>query len=177
LRHPKAKLVHRLPAIVQELEWRAGSPFRTKTQGADPVLEAVLRFYNGQLCQIVTTYVRDTTYDRDKVDGMTEADMVDAISATYGAATRPSAQIAYHSYYGETAPVIARWEDAEYSCHLIRTGDQTSWSLKRLDALAQAAITEAGRLDVIEAPQRAIDLQKKEALEKARALSISNFRP
>jgi hypothetical protein len=54
---------------------------------------------------------------------------------------------------------------------------------KPLDALAQAAIAEAVRLEAQEAPQREIKEQKKRdddehlALEKARAVNKPNFRP
>jgi hypothetical protein len=54
---------------------------------------------------------------------------------------------------------------------------------KQVDALAQAAIAEAIRLDDQEAPQREIERQKKEgeetraAQEKARPANKENFRP
>ena len=177
----EAKLVHQRPALIQELNWRPGAPYQSVTDRADPVRESLLRFYNGELFQIVTTY------DRQNVEGMTEADMVEAISRTYGTATKPAVEIPYHSNYGDTASVIARWEDPEYSCSLVRTGDRTSYALllsvKRLDSLAQAAIMEARRLDALEAPQRAIDLQKEQeakrrlALDEARSVNLPNFRP
>jgi hypothetical protein len=177
-----ARLVHQRPALIQELEWRPGSPYHADAKRVDPVREGLLRFYNGELFQIITTY------DRQKIEGMTEADMVEAISLAYGTATKPAVEIAYHSNYGEVAPVIARWENSEYSYDLIRTGDQAGFalilSLKRLDVLAQAVIVEAGRLDALEeAPQRAIDLQKKQeaanrlVLDKARSVNEPNFRP
>lgn len=176
----EARVVHQRPALIQEIEWlprySSGSPFQ-----ADPVKEASLCFYNGELFRIVVTY------DRHKVEGMTASDMIQAISATYGIATRPTAEIAYHSNYGEGVPVIARWEDSEYAYNLVRTGDQSSFALilysKRLDALAQAAIVEAVRLDAQEAPQREIERQNKQeadaqlVLDKARSVNKPNFRP
>ena len=117
----------------------------------------------------------------------TEAGMVEAISLTYGVATKPAVEVAYHSNYGEDTPVLARWEDAEYSHSLVRTGDHASFalimSLKRLEALARSAIAEAGRLDSLEAPQRALDLEKRQqadtrtVLDKARSVNAPNFRP
>ena len=56
-------------------------------------------------------------------------------------------------------------------------------SNKRLNALAQAAIVEAVRLDAIEAPQRQINLQKLQdandriELDRARSENRPNFRP
>jgi hypothetical protein len=177
----EVRLVHQRPAVVQELEWRPRSPFQADPVKADPVQDGLLRFYNGELFQIVITY------HRHKVEGMTPDDMIAAISLTYGAATRPTAEIAYHSHYGDVAPVIARWEDSQYSYNLVRTGDRTSFAMvlysKRVYALAQAAIVEAVRLEELEAPQRAADLQKKQEaesrlmLEKTRSVNISNFRP
>ena len=175
-----ARVVHQRPALIQELDWRPGFPYQASAGKADPLQEGLFRFYNGELFQIVTTY------DRKKVEGMTEMDMVEAISLTYGTATKPAVEIAYHSNYGEVAPVIARWEDSEYSYSLVRTGNQSSFamimSLKRLDALALEAIAEAGRLDTLEAPQNAIDLQTKQdadsrlMLDKARSANMPNFR-
>ncbi len=175
------KFVHQRPAVIQELEWRPRFSYKANAKDVDPVRDSLLRFYNGKLFQIVTTY------DRDKVRGMTEADIVDAVSRTYGTATKPAVEIPYRSHYGEAASVLARWEDPEYLHDLIRTGDQSSFALilsdKRLNALAQEAIVEAIRLDAIEAPQRQINLQKQQdandrlELDKARSENRPNFRP
>jgi hypothetical protein len=176
----EVRLVHRRPALIQEMEWlprnSSGSPFQ-----ADPVKQGLLCFYNGELFRIVVTY------DRYKVEGMTASDMIQAISATYGIATRPATQIPYHSIYGEVAQVIARWEDTEYSYNLVESGDRSSFALilysKRLQTLAEAAIVEAVRLDAQEAPQREIEKQKKRdeeerlVQEKARSVNKPNFRP
>ena len=175
------RVIHQRPALIQELDWRPVSLYQMDTKKVDPVRDGLLRFYNGELFQIITTY------DRQKVEGMTEADMVEAISLTYGVATKPAVEVAYHSNYGEDTPVLARWEDAEYSHSLVRTGDRASFalimSLKRLEALARSAIAEAGRLDSLEAPQRALDLEKRQqadtrtVLDKARSVNVPNFRP
>jgi hypothetical protein len=177
----EVKTAHERPALIQEMEWRPRSPVLADPVKADPVQDGLLCFYNGELFRIIVTY------DRSKVEGMTTEDMVEAISLTYGAATKPSAEIAYHSNYGEVAAVLARWEDAEYSYDLVRTGNRSSFAMvlysKRLDALAQAAIVEAVRLDAKEAPQREVENQKRRAeeerlvLEKARSANKPNFRP
>jgi hypothetical protein len=175
-----ARFVHQRPAVIQEMEWQP-RPAAANPSKADPVQDGLLRFFNGELFQIVVTY------DRYKIEGMTAEDMVEAVSRTYGAATRPEAEIAYHSNYAEVAPVIARWAGAEYSYDLVRTGDQASFALvlysKRLNALAQASIVEAVRLEAQEAPQREIEQQKKRGeeerrvLDKARSVNLPNFRP
>jgi hypothetical protein len=175
-----AAVVHQRPAVIQEIQWQPQSPVLTDPLKADPMKEGLLYFYNGDLFRIVVTY------DRYRIEGMTAEDMIEGISATYGTATRPNAQIAYHTNYGEVAPVVARWEDSEYSYNLVRTGDRSSFAMilysKRLDALAQTAIVEAARLDAQEAPRRAVDKEKKREdderiiLEKARSLNKPNFR-
>lgn len=176
----EARTVHHRPALIQEMDYRYGSLSAALTQ-VDPIRDAACWFFNGDLYRIVVTY------DRFKIEGMTAEDLVQGVSAIYGTATRPSVEIAYHSTYGEMAPVIARWEDSQYEYNLVRSGDQTSFALilysKRLDALAQAAISEAARLDALEAPQRELEQQRKRDdeqrlfLEKARSTNKANFRP
>jgi hypothetical protein len=175
------KTVHQRPALIQELEWQPRFGGSTDPLKGDPVKEGLLSFLDGSLFRIVVTY------DRYKVEGLTTDDMIAAISTTYGPATKPGGEIAYRSYYGDTAAVLARWEDADYSYNLVRTGDRASFALilfsKKLDALAGTAIAEAVRLDAQEAPQREIDKQKKQAaedqlvLDKARSANKPNFRP
>lgn len=174
----EARQVHQRPALIQEMDWQ---PAQLDPKKEDPVKDGLLCFFNGDLFRIVITY------DRYKIEGMTAADIIEGISATYGTATKPTAEIAYHSIYGETAPVIARWEDTDYSYNLVRTGDRSSFAMilysKRLDTLAQAAIVESTRLDKEEAPQRDLDKQKKRdeeerlVREKARSVNKPNFRP
>ena len=174
-----ARLVYQRPAVIQELEWQP-SVVRN-SRNTDPIRDGLLCFYKSELFRIVVTY------DRDRVEGMTPDDMIVAISATYGIATRPKAEIAYHSNYAEVAPVLARWEDARYSYNLVRSGYGDSFAMvmysKRLDALATAAITEAARLYATEAPERAIEATRKQqqddrlALDKARQVNAPNFRP
>jgi len=176
-----AKLIQRRPALIQELEWQPRRSVLSNAADADPVKQGVLYFCNDGLFRIIVTY------DRYRVEGMTAEDMIEGISAAYGPAARPAAEIVFHSNYAEAAKVLARWEDPEYSYNLVRTGDQSSFAMvlysKRLDALAQAAIVEAARLDAQEAPQRELARQKDQAetdrliLEKARSENKPNFRP
>jgi hypothetical protein len=182
----EARLVHQRPAITQEIDWRpdsvvAGDRETGSEVKPDSIREATLSFFNGELFRIVVTY------DRYRVEGLTADDIIQSIGEFSGPATKPAAQIAYHSIYGETAPVLARWEDAEYSWNLIQTGDRASFALilysKSVDAMAVAAEKEAVRLDAEEAPQReAAKQQKRDAdvlalQEKARSINLRAFRP
>jgi len=175
-----ATTVHQQPALIQSLDFQPNL-FHASVGKSDPVSEITLTFYDGELARMAVVY------DRYKVDGMTADDMIQALSAVYGTATKPKAEIAYHSYYAETAPVVARWEDSEYSYNLIRSDDRSSFALilysKRLDALAATANVEAVRLEALAAPQREADRAKKQAddlqalEQKSRQSNIASFRP
>jgi hypothetical protein len=178
-----ARLIHQRPAVIQELDWRPSISSSSAPQ-ADPVKEVLLTFYNGALFRMVVNY------DRYRTEGLTDADMVEAISAQYGTASRPDTKVVLFStyqVYDDSEKVIARWENSQYSYNLFRSSYQPTFGMlifsKRLDALAQTAIAEALRLDEQEAPQRQIELQKKldevtrAAQEKARLANKPNFRP
>lgn len=171
-----AKLVHQRPALIEELEWLPQSPTPT-----DPVKSALLYFFNGELSRIVVAY------HSPKIEGLAAEDMIEGISKTYGTVTRPTAEIAFASPYSETTPVLARWEDSEYSYDLVRASERSPFVMilysKRVDALAQKAIVEALRLDKEEAPQRESERQTKREqaerlkLEESRSVNKPNFRP
>jgi hypothetical protein len=178
----EAKLIHQRPAVIQELEWRPQNSL-TSSPVTDPVKEVLFSFYNGELFRILVAY------DQYKTEGLTDQDMVDSISARYGTGTRPDAKIILFSsfyVYNDTEKVVARWEDSQSSFNLFRSSYQPAYGMlifsKPLDALAQAAIVKAIRLDEQEAPQQEIDRQKKEdaenraAAEKARPANKANFR-
>jgi hypothetical protein len=172
-----AKAIHERPAVIQELEWR--NPLRDFSQRSDSVGNILFRFYNGELYRLVVTY------DRERTEGMTAEDIVEAVSAKYGVANRLTAEIILSSTRlftdGEklisdrSEKVIARWEDSQYSFDVVYS--------KRLDGLARAAIVESVRLDEQEAPQREIESRKKKdgesraKQEKARRVNKPPFRP
>ncbi len=175
-----AKVVHRRPALIQELEWRP-QPLGPSTK-TEPAKEVVFSFYQGELFRIVVSY------DRYETEGLTADDLVEAISAAYGVAEKPTAPAnAAQGHYGDQEEIVARWQDPQYRFDLIRSSYGPSFRLigvlKRLEAPAQAAILEATRLDDQEAPQRdaARIAGEEEAtrakLEKARLVNKPNFRP
>jgi hypothetical protein len=176
----EVKVLHQRPALIQDLDWQSGR-YPGASRDADPVKNIVFSFYNGELFRMVVNY------DRNKTEGLTAEDIAAAISAKYGAATRPDAEIVYPSIFNESVKVVARWEDPEYSFNLVRSSYQTEFAIvmysKRLDASVRTAITEALRLDEQEAPQREADLQKKHEAEnlakeaKSRLANKATFRP
>jgi hypothetical protein len=181
----EAKVIHQRPALIQELAWRP-RPVRVEpSRQTDAVQQLVFSFYNDELFRIVVTY------DREKIEGLTEKDLIESISATYGTATTPAPAVT-SAPLSQTSRdngdnVIARWEDAQYSVNLIRSAYGSSLNIvmfsKRLDALARSAVTEAVRLDKQEAPQREVERRERQesdtrvAQEKARIANKPPFRP
>ena len=182
LKPSEARVLHQRPALIQELAWQP--PFSSSSSPqADPVWNTIFRFYNGELYRIVINY------KRNKTEGLTRADLVEAISAMYGTPTTPSAEIAFSlsEVYNDGQVAITRWEDSQYSFSLFRAAYQPTFGVlavsKRLDALAQTASTEAIELDKQEAPQREIERQRKRddeydaSQDKARLVNKPGFRP
>jgi hypothetical protein len=171
-------LIHQYPATIQELKfWTLNSS--NSPVGADPSSQILFSFYNGVLYRIVVTY------DRDATRGLTDDDMVEAVSARYGAATRfyPEINLPTQTVYASTDTFIARWEDSQNSVNLFRSSNQSSYLLavfsKRLDAQAKAASIESEKLEKQEALQVEIGRPKKEAdeLEVTRQINQKTFRP
>lgn len=178
------KVIHARPALVQELEWRpryysgSASPLTS-----DPVDVMHFRFYDDQLFMVVADY------DRRRTEGMSPADMIAAISATYGPTSQvPSRQLGTATVqYGFPDTPLAVWGTAEYSVTLLRVAYPESFrlvvALTRLEDLARTATAAAVRLDTDEAPQREVARQKKQAAdaaaaqEKAKTENKAQFRP
>jgi hypothetical protein len=179
----EARVIHQRPAVIQELEWRPQASLSSSPQ-ADPVSGVLFSFYNGELFRMVVNY------DRHRTEGLTDEDMVEAISAKYGTATRPEGKIILFSsfqVYNKSERVIARWEDSQFSFNLFRSSYQPTFGMlvysKFLDAPARTAIVEAIRLDEQEAPQRELERQKQEdeanraEQDTARLVNKAAFRP
>jgi hypothetical protein len=180
----EATVVHARPALLQDLKWRqpyfvAGSSQPQK----DAVEQIAFSFYNDQLFSLAIEY------DRQRTEGMTDADMIAALSDTYGppSTLKPRVAAAPASRAVESAAPLSRWESAEYSVTLLRStfgdGFRVVVTSTALDALARSAEAQAVRLDQQEAPQRAIAQQKQDAdavrasQEQARAANKAAFRP
>ncbi|MBN2318880.1 MAG: hypothetical protein JXR49_07375 [Acidobacteria bacterium] len=179
----EARMICERPEVIQELQWRPENSYNSSAQ-ADPVGGIRFIFYNDELFRILVSY------NHDRTDGLTDADLIESISVKYGAPTNPAETIRIYasSYiYSQDEQVIARWEDSQYSSNLFRESYQSTPGMlifsKRLELLAQAAIVEANRLDEQEAPQREIDrkrkqeAEKKAAGQKVRPANKANFRP
>jgi len=176
--------IHQRPALLQDLQWR---PSRwmpgSSALSMDPVDHVVFSFYNERLFRIVVDYGRDRT------DGMTDADMVDAISALYGPSVKsaPGPVRVRSQVEIESGSPVARWAAEDRAVVLYRTFSYGAFRLIVSDVavadLARKSAIQAQRLDEQEAPQREIARQKKErddasaAAEKARSANKGFFRP
>jgi hypothetical protein len=180
----EAQTIHQRPALIQELQWRLPyAPTGPTAPATDPVQQIVFSFYRDQLFRLVIDY------DRNRTEGMTDADMIDAISSAYGPKSKVSQKSRVASSQGaeESGTRLARWGDADYSVVLYRSSYASGFRMimtsVRLDALARTAEAEAVRLDERDAPRREIARQKKEAddaraaREKARLANKAGFRP
>lgn len=171
------KTLHERPGLIQELEWRA--PYTDAAEPADPVHNIVFSFDDDKLYQITVMY------DRDRMAGLTDQDVVDGMIGTYGAPVRaaPGNRGAKTTDMATDTTVLARWTDAANRVTLSRDVDWRRFQLvllsRTLEAHARGAITESVRLNLKEAPQRERDLQQKAELAaaQARAANKSAFRP
>lgn len=176
------KTIHQRPAVIQELEWRP--PFvSSRDTSADPVRAIVFSFYNDALYQVIVHY------DRQRTEGLTDSDIVESLSASYGMPLLASARAGV-SPPAEAIPdgiVVAQWEDAESLMRLSRRSYAPEFRLvlisKRLSTDARNSIQESVRLDAVEAPERDAERQRKDAFEanaardKARLANKAAFRP
>ena len=109
-----AKTIHTRPAVMQDLEWRpryygGGAP------QTDPVDLMLFRFYDDQLFMVVVNY------DRRRTEGMSPADMIAAVSATYGPVSQvPSRRLGTPTVqYGFPDTPLAVWGNAEVLGHAV----------------------------------------------------------
>ena len=174
------RTVHRRPGKIDELEWRA--PYvSSERERPDPVQGIAFAFYNEALYQIVVTY------DRDRTDGLTDNDIVESLTATYGPPVARPARSRPLAPLPERSVVLAQWESAASSMTLLRDAYSPEFQLilisKALNERAGQAIREATRLDTLEAPRRELERQKQDAAdasaarEKARTTNKAAFRP
>ena len=108
----EVKVTHQRPVVMQDLEWRLSRWIASSSEGStDPVEQMVFSFYNNQLFRIVVEYAYDRT------EGMTDADMIGAISAVYGTPVKRAAAAARAATRVEieSGLPVARWGDAKQS--------------------------------------------------------------
>jgi hypothetical protein len=179
------KVVHQRPSLIQELRWRPQYALGRPVGRVDPAQEITFRFYDDQLFAITVVY------EARLVDGLTNADIIEGVSAVYGTATltaaavRGPAQPPSGAINGSTA--IASWQSADYQFTLMREVYPATFRLigvsKGLEPRARAAEAEAARLDKQDAPRREAEQARAEAdrraaaEDKTRTTNKSEFKP
>ncbi len=172
------KVRHERPALIQDLEWRA--PYARLTEPVDPVRSITFSFCDNVLYQL------EVLYDSARTDGLDNGDIIDALTATYGAPLLGSSRNRPLNAAAETV-VLAQWDRADSSLTLLRGVYSGEFSLlltsKASSSRARAAIREATRLDTADAPRREREQRKQEAADVAaardriRASNKAAFRP
>lgn len=175
-RTDQATVIQAGPATIQVVEWwPVALNFLTKRE---PVQKVIFTFYNRTLYKIVATY------DSDATAGLTDSDMVQAISGSYGppALAAPAMDISKDTGYDAKVD-IAQWDDGKYSVKLSRESFLNAFRLvvlaKQLNAQADSSIADVAAQARVDAPQREIDRGKKAAddLEAQRQANLKAFRP
>jgi len=173
-----AAVLYERPALIEELTWLPIQPYDLSRPAA-PVDQILFSFYNGALYRMLVTYEGSAT------KGLNDEDMIRAVSAKYGVATRPVAAVVnfpMNPSYKATQRVIARWEDSQYSLNLFRSYVDTFAIVmftKQMDARAGISIAESVKLEQQEAPQKKAARVKKGAddSELDRQKNIKTLRP
>lgn len=146
------RVVHDRPTVVQEATWRPRRFVSGSSIEPDALAEMVLTFQAGQLARIAVAY------DRERTQGMTDADLHEAMGNVYGASmlvVRPTHLTITASSDRQT---IGRWEDAETLLLLWREHypNRVGLTLTSIagDAALQKAISDGVQLYDAEAPAR-----------------------
>lgn len=138
---------------VAELRWRAEYDRRGGTPSGDPVALLVFSFYEDQLFRIVIDYSSDRT------EGMTEGDMVAAVSRVYGPPakrTDPPTAVGLHPRRPADS-VVAQWTDGELQVALLAVRGQTAFRMIVASVPLEASARRGG------ASESAADLQDEGA--------------
>lgn len=156
------KTLHIRPAVLQELEWRPRYMSGAPVAGRDSIDQLVFSFVDDQLFKISVAYARDRTR------GLTNEDMIESLTALYGAPTSLSRSDALDAPAG-----IAEWRTENTAMLLQRTRYSDSFVLVitslSLDAIARKAQATAVIMDEHDAPAREAALLKKRADDERQA--------
>jgi hypothetical protein len=178
------RLIHSRPSLIQELGWQ---PRPAARPASEAVRNVRFTFCDSLLYQITVDY------DRDRIEGLTAGDFVDALSVSYGVPILASTRIGSGPppadddlSQGVDRTVVAQWEDPQYLVSLVHTSYPSAFGLVLLarlpEQLARVATAASTRLDALEAPQREVNRQQKQAdedrakAEKARLVNKAAFR-
>ena len=106
---------------------------------------------------------------------------------SFGKSTNPDAEVMFSSLYRESVKVVARWETESAVFSLVKSTYRPVFGIvaadKQMEAKAIEAESEAIRLSMVGAEQKAADLKRsqeadtQQALDKARVVNRGRFKP
>ena len=157
------KIVQERPTLIQQLTWRRQRYVSGESAVVDPVDEMVLTFHLGQLTRIAVSY------ERNRTEGLTDADLTDAFVDVYGPPMLPSTSS--HTTRVKSAPgaALGLWSDGVTLVTLRREGHPPQLKLTVATLVADAAMQEAladgAELAASEAPGKALAKSTADAAE------------
>jgi hypothetical protein len=181
-----ATLIHERPAVMQELRWIPSSSSTAPQSRAlgDALQQIVFSFYEDQLSRLMIDY------DRSRTGGLTDGDMIEALSAMYGeplAAKTSGADAVERDDESVASRRVAQWVGPGYTATLSRWAYGAAFRLTvestRLGALARTADARALVLDAQDAPRREAarvereEQDRRDARDKARRANKATFQP
>ncbi len=157
------------PALIQEILWRLGYRGAQPRDANESVRVMSFTLMNGALFRIVVEY------DARKTEGLTKADMVNAMSMVYGtrvaAGTRPVLTADDDDL--EASAVVAQWRRGDHVVTLRQSTYRGTYTLVVVSTVvarqASQARTAALMLDTQEAPAREAARIRKDAENAAKA--------
>ena len=158
------KILHNRPALLQEVTWQPRYMTGAPVADRNSIGEMVFSFVNDRLFKMTVVY------ERGRTTGLTNADMIAALTELYGVPTGKAAPPRAAADALDTVAVIAEWRQEDTHMSLRRGRYNESFSLVitsvSLDAIARKAQASALVMDVREAPAREAALLKKRADEQ-----------
>lgn len=158
------KMLHSRPALLQEVTWQPRYMTGPPVADRNSIGEMVFSFVDDRLFKMTVVY------ERGRTTGLTNADMIAALTELYGVPTGKAAPPRATADALDTAVVIAEWRREDTHMSLRRGRYNESFSLVitsvSLDAIARKAQASALVMDLREAPAREAALEKKRADEQ-----------
>ena len=174
------KVVHERPTVVQQITWRPSRFVSGTAVERDALAEIILTFNLGRLARI------EVVYDRERTQGLTNADLVEAFTAVYGPSLLLSTPIRTTTAASDLE-TIGSWTDPETLVLLWRERYPSRVGLRLTsidgDRALQDAISGGARLQASEAPARELAIRAAEAAaiqardEKLRRDNKAAFKP
>jgi hypothetical protein len=175
------KVVHERPTLIQRITWRPRRLVSGTIVEPDALGEMVLTFHLGRLASIALSY------DIDRTKGLTNADLLEAFTSTYGTSILVPTPTRTTVASRAEPEIMGRWDDAETLVLLWRESSTNRIKLTltsiATDRAMQEAIADGLRLEASEAPARDLarrateDAALRARDEKVRSDNKATFKP